>query len=83
MKKYLKIIIVFLFVVLGAALLGYGNFFHSTGISVPGKKDAAKSIKTERAIIKLVTIGGLKRDEAGNIIQTFGANEEAPKACPT
>ena len=66
MNKYLKIIIVVFFVVLGTALLSYGNFFHSKGISIPGNKDASKSIKTEPALIKLVTIGGLE-EEGGQI----------------
>jgi hypothetical protein len=83
MNKQVKIIVVVIFLLLGAALLSYGAICHKEGITIPDKKDNAKVIKTEPAFIKLVSIGGLKRDESGNIKQTFGEQEEAPKACPT
>ena len=83
MKKRIKIIVVGLFVLFGTALLCYGAFYHSARISIPDKEKSEELIKDEPALIKLVTIDGLKRDKSGNISQTFGKNEEAPKACPT
>ena len=83
MKKNVKIVVVGLFVLLGAALLCYGAFYHSADISIPGEKKSEESIKTEPALINLVSIGGLKRDTSGNISQTFGKDEKPPKACPT
>ena len=83
MKIQVKIIVVGLFVLLGTALLCYGAFFHTATISVPDKEETKELIKSEPALIKLASIGGLKRDESGNIKQTFGDQEKPPKACPT
>ncbi len=83
MKKPLKIVVVALFLLLGAALLCYGAFLHSAKISVPDKEKPIELTKAEPALIKLASIGGLKRDESGKLAQTFDAHEEAPKACPT
>ena len=78
-----KIIIVSLFILFGAAMLCYGAFYHTKGIEVPNEEDSAILVKSEPALIKLVSIGGIKRDETGKFTQTFGEGQEAPKACPT
>ena len=78
-----KTIIVSLFLLIGAAMLCYGALYHTKGIEVPNEEDSIILVKTEPALIKLVSIGGIKRDETGKFAQTFGENEEAPKACPT
>ena len=83
MKRNWKIVVVSLFVLLGAALLCYGAFLHDATIKVPDKEKTIELVKSEPALIKLASIGGLKRDESGNIQQTFGEQEKAPKACPT
>jgi hypothetical protein len=83
MGKRIKVIVVVFFVLFGAALLCYGAFYHAARISIPDNEKSEELIKAEPALIKLVTIDGLKRDKSGNISQTFGKNEKAPKACPT
>ena len=78
-----KIIIVSFLVLLGVAFLCYGALYHTKGIEVPNEEESVILVKSEPALIKLVSIGGIKRDETDNFTQTFGENEEAPKACPT
>ncbi len=79
--KKTKIILFGLLILLGVALLTYGAFFHSTNVS-PEQEDGSPALaKSEPALIKEVSVGGVKRDESGKIKQTYTG--KAPKACPT
>lgn len=76
-----KIIIFCLLIALGVIVLTYGAFFHFTNIS-PQQEDGSPAIATsEPALIKEVSVSGLKRDESGKIKQTYTG--ESPKACST
>ena len=76
-----KIIIFSLLILLGVVLLTYGAFFHSTDV-LPEQEDGSPAIATsEPAVIKEVSVSGLKRDESGKIKQTYTG--ESPKACST
>ncbi|MEK7996266.1 MAG: hypothetical protein AAB403_20895 [Planctomycetota bacterium] len=81
MTKMRKIIVLSVLVLLGAALLAYGAFFHSTAV-LP-QKDGVPAVlaKSEPALIKEASVGGVTRDESGKIRQTYTG--KAPKACPT
>ena len=81
MEKNTKIIIFGLLIVLGAVLLGYGAFVHSTNVAAQQQDQAVTVAKSEPALIKEVTVGGVTREESGRIKQTYTG--EAPKACPT
>ncbi|MBN1973530.1 MAG: hypothetical protein JW787_07810 [Sedimentisphaerales bacterium] len=83
MKNQVKIIVVSLFILLGAALLSYGALFHSAGISAKQKDENIILQKSEPALIKLASIGGIKRDESGKINQTFAVGEKPPATCAT
>ncbi|OHB59149.1 MAG: hypothetical protein A2173_10850 [Planctomycetes bacterium RBG_13_44_8b] len=87
-----KIVVFIILLLLGIALLTYGAFFHSAKISPqpfggelrmvePQADDSTMLVKSEPALIKEVSIGGIKRDESGKIIQTYTG--QAPQACPT
>ena len=81
LKKNTKIIVFFLFILLGAVLITYGAVFHSTNV-LPQNQDGSPVVaKSEPALIKDASVGGLVRDESGKIKQTYTG--EAPKACPT
>ncbi len=81
LTKNTKIIVFFLFILLGAVLITYGAVFHSTSV-LPQKDDGSPAVaKLEPALIKEASIGGVTRDESGKIKQTYTG--EAPKACPT
>ena len=70
-------------IVLGIALLAYGAFLHSTIISSQQDPNSTTLSKTEPQLIKEVTIGGVQKDESGNIKQTYSDPKKAPAACPT
>jgi hypothetical protein len=76
-----KIVIVIILFLLGIAMLTYGAFFHSTNISPQQTDDSAQFARSEGALIKEVSVGGVKRDESGEIKQTYTG--QAPQACPT
>jgi len=81
LTKKTKIIIFSLLILLGVVLLTYGAFFHSTDV-LPQQEDGYPPIATsEPALIKEVSVGGVKRDESGKIKQTYTG--KAPEACPT
>ncbi len=65
----------------GVALLVYGVFVHAAVISSAEESDAAATAKREPALIREVAIGGLERDDSGEIKKTYTG--QAPKACPT
>ena len=81
MNTRTKIVIFGVLVLLGAALLAYGAFFHSTNVLPQQGGDSGAVAKSEPALVKEASVGGVTRDESGRIKQTYtGA---APKACPT
>lgn len=76
-----KIIIFCLLFLLGAALLIYGVYFHSTSVTLQQADSTVKITKSEPALIEEVSVGGIKLDKTGKIKQTYTG--KAPKACPT
>ena len=82
-NKNAKIIIFGLLVLLGAALLGYGAFFHSTTVTAQQGGEPVLLAKSETALIKEASVSGVKRDETGKIKQTYEVGEKAPEACST
>ena len=83
MTKEKKIFVVCLLVLLGAAMFCYGAFFHSANIIAPKDDEKVELTKPETSLIKLAAVGGVKRDEAGRIEQTFAEGEKPPSTCPT
>ena len=65
----------------GVALLIYGVFFHAAVIAPAGDDAALASATRETSLIREVAIGGLERDDSGQIKKTYSG--QAPKACPT
>ena len=82
-NKNTKILIFGLLVVLGAALLAYGAFFHSTAVSAQQEGQPVLLAKSEPSLIKEASISGVKRDETGKIKQTYEIGEKAPETCST
>lgn len=80
--RTLRIVIVFLLVLAGVALLTYGAAFHSAAVAPQAGGAAAAIAQSEPALIKEVTVGGLQRDAAGEIRKTYTGNQ-APADCPT
>jgi len=78
--KKAKIFILCMVILLGAALLGYGAFYHSAGIRSGQKDDPAKLAELEADLIKAASTGG-KHDEPVKIKRKYTGN--APKARPT
>jgi hypothetical protein len=76
-----KIIILCLLILLGAALLAYGALFHSTDVLPQHDDGSAILAKSEPALIKEASIGGVMRDKSGKIKQTYTG--EPPEDCPT
>jgi hypothetical protein len=81
MTKKTTIIIFCLLILLGAALLAYGAFFHSTNVLPQQGGESAAFAKSEPALMKEASVGGVTRDESGRIKQTYTG--KAPAACPT
>jgi len=79
--KKTKIIIFGLLILLGVALLTYGAFFHSTNVLAQQEDGSPTLAMSEAALIKEVSVGGVKRDESGKIKQTYTG--ESTKACST
>ena len=82
-NKNKKILIFGLFLLLGAALLAYGAFFHSTTVSAQQGGAPVLLAKSEPALIKEASVSGVKRDESGKIRQTYEIGEKAPETCST
>lgn len=77
-----KIIIFCLLLLISAVLFAYGICFHSTNVLPKQKKEgSAMLVQSELALIKEVSVGGVKRDESGRIIRTY--DKTPPKSCPT
>ena len=81
MTKKTKIIAFCVLLMLGAALLAYGVLFHSTNVLPQQGGDSGALAKSEPALIKEASVGGVTRDESGKIKQTYTG--KAPAACPT
>jgi len=81
MNAKTKIIVFGVLVLLGAALLAYGAFFHPTNVLPQQGGDSGAVAKSEPALMKEASVGGVTRDESGKIKQTYTG--QAPKACPT
>jgi hypothetical protein len=82
-NKNTKILVFGLLVLLGAALLGYGAFFHSTTVSAQQDGQPVLLAKSETALIKDASVSGVKRDESGKIKQTYEVGEKPPETCST
>jgi F0F1-type ATP synthase assembly protein I len=82
-KNNAKILVFGLLVLLGAALLAYGAFFHSTTVSAQQGGESVMLAKSETALIKDASVSGVKRDETGKIKQTYEIGEKAPETCST
>ncbi len=79
--KNTKIFIFGHLVLLGAALLTYGTFFLSTDVSAQQQDDPTIVAKSEPALIKEASVGGVTLDDSGKIKQTYTG--KPPKACAT
>ncbi len=79
--KNAKILIFSLLILLSAALLTYGAFFHSTNVSAQQPDDPTIVAKSEPALIKEASIGGVTLDESGKIKQTYTG--KPPEECST
>jgi len=75
-----KVIIFCVLALFGVALFAYGIFFHFTNVWAQ-QDDSTVFAKSEPALIKEVSIGGVTRDTSGNLRQTYTG--KAPQACPT
>ncbi|MHC4146026.1 MAG: hypothetical protein ACYSUD_14735 [Planctomycetota bacterium] len=81
MTRKIKITIFCLLILFGAVLLSYGGLLHSADV-FPQHQDGSPAVaKSEPALIKEASVGGLKRDTSGKIKQTYTG--KAPKACAT
>jgi len=76
-----KIILFCLLILFGVALFTYGAFFHSTEITTRVEGGSVSITKSEPALVKEASVGGVARDKSGKVKQTYTG--EAPKACPT
>ena len=82
-NKTVKIIVVSLFILLGVALLSYGAFVHSADISVQSQNDTLTVTKSEPALVKDASVGGVTRDKSGKVRQTYDKGEKPPETCST
>lgn len=80
--RSLRIVIAFALVLTGAALLAYGVSFHTATVEAQTSDGTPAVVKSEPALIKEVTIGGLEREASGEIKKTY-TGQQAPAACPT
>ena len=76
-----RILIFGLLVLFGAALLAYGALLHSEQVLPQQGDDSTAVAKSEPALIKEASIGGVTRDVSGKIKQTYTG--KAPEACST
>ncbi len=82
MAKKKKIIIFSLLILLGTVLLGYGAFVHSADVWPQKEEEGAAALaKSEPALIKEASVGGVTLDESGKIKQTYTG--KAPEECAT
>ena len=79
MKKKLRILLPCVLTALGAVLVVYGADIHRVHVY---SEDGTSVVGTaEPGLIREVTVGGIRRDESGNIRLTYTG--KAPSACPT
>jgi len=83
MTKEKKIFVVCLLILFGAAMFCYGAFFNSAKVLAPSDDKKVELSKPETSLIKLASVGGVRRDEFGRIEQTFAEGEKPPETCPT
>ncbi len=77
MTNKTRIIVFGMLVLLGVVLLGYGTFVHSADV-LPEKEDGSPALaRSEPALIKDASVGGVRRDETGRIKQPYTGS--APK----
>ena len=65
----------------GALLLAWGLFFGAREVFPKQTTSSSATLESETALIKDVTIGGIKRDQYGKIRKTYSG--KPPEACPT
>jgi hypothetical protein len=82
-NKTTKIIIVGFFILLGVTLFSYGAFLHSTEITAQDKDSSVTIKKSEPALVKDASVGGVTRDKSGKIKQTYEKGEKPPETCST
>jgi hypothetical protein len=76
-----QILLVCILLIAGLALCAYGAIFHKTTIYPEKDETGTPAVKHESAIVKEVTVSGLKRDITGKIRQTYTG--KPPEACAT
>lgn len=81
MTNQMKIIILGVLLLFAAALIAYGAVFHSTKVLPQQDGDPAIIVKSEPALIKEASVGGVTRDASGKIKQTYTG--KPPEECPT
>jgi hypothetical protein len=81
LTKKTKIIIFCLLISLGVIVLAYGAFFHSITVTTKVEGGSVSITKSEPALVKEASVGGVARDKSGKIKQTYTG--KAPEACPT
>jgi len=82
-----RIVLAAMLVAAGAALVLYGVAVHSRTVLLkqakPPAAEAARAIdESEPALIREVTVGGLRRSLSGELERTYGEGE-TPSLCPT
>jgi hypothetical protein len=82
-----RIVLAAMLVAAGAALVIYGVARHSRTVLLkqaePPAAEAARTLdESEPALIREVTVGGLRRRASGELERTYGEGEE-PALCPT
>jgi len=79
MKQKARQVVCLLAVGIGVGLLLWGAGLHAEAVF---SEDNDKGLATpESVLMKEVSIGGLRRDEAGRLTKTYTG--QAPQACPT
>lgn len=81
MTNKTKLVIFCLLILAGTVLLGYGAFVHSADVLPQHEDGSPVMAKSEPALIKEASIGGLTRDESGKIKKTYTG--KAPEECAT
>jgi len=82
-----RIVLAAMLVAAGAALVIYGVARHSRTVLLkqaePPAAEGARTIdEPEPALIREITVGGLRRNPSGKIERTYGEGE-TPSLCPT
>ncbi|HEX42457.1 MAG TPA: hypothetical protein ENN81_10430 [Phycisphaerales bacterium] len=80
-NRHAKIAVFALLALIGAALVVYGLAAHSTSVAPKDPNDPNVVAKSELELTREATVGGVQRDEAGQIRKTY--DKDPPKACPT